>query len=143
MASPFLRLMDPVQTVLAAAWVDGQCVARLAYSSPAPHSPPATINPSASALLCSARPSDAPLISRRNPAPASPFLRPHLASPPLRKVRSFHAPQHAHSPAASAAALALCGIRPNARRPGSPGRGSEDPRAPLSAGSLVDLAPRM
>jgi len=39
--------------------------------------------------------------------------------------------------------LALCGIRPNARRRGSPGRGSVDPRAPLAAGCRGDLAARL
>jgi hypothetical protein len=69
---------------------------RLLLTGP-PHPPPATINSSASGQLCSARPSDAPLISRRNPAPATPLLRPRLASPPLRKVRSFHTPSM-HTP---------------------------------------------
>ncbi|PVH38951.1 hypothetical protein PAHAL_5G397700 [Panicum hallii] len=79
--------MDPVQTVLTAAVlvVDGECVARLAYSSPAP--PSSTRHYKSSLLpsqLRSARPSDAPLISRRNPA--SPSGRAWLR-PLLRKVK--------------------------------------------------------
>lgn len=81
-----------------------------------PIPPPATINLSASDQPCFARSSDALL--RRNPAPAFPILRPPRFGLPPEGSQLQH-PQLANSPAASAAALALCGIKPNARRPGS------------------------
>jgi hypothetical protein len=126
-------------------WVDGQRVARLAYSSPAPHPPflhryykflcfrPALLRQS------QRRTSDLPAKSRSRvpPPPAA------SAAPPLRKVRSFNT-HSMHTPPLLLLSFSLSVAL--GRTLGGPdrwGRGSEDPRAPLLSGSRVDLAPRV
>lgn len=106
-----------------------------------PHLPPATINPSASdpALL-------RPPQRRTTDLPAKSCLplrpRASLRPPASEGLQLPPAPRHAHSPRCFCFCCcgSLCAALGWLR---SPGRGSEDPRAPLPAGSREDLPSRV